>query len=112
MKYELVIKLPCERDFSLTLNLDMKPSEVLEMMFAWFNRGSGQECVQFLESRCRSLSVNDFVKMNGQWYQCVDCGWTEVSEQFVDDMETKVRSLIRNKQSQSPWHALHYISRL
>lgn len=56
---------------------------LLEEIFAQFNAGSGQESKEFIDARVRSLSVNDFVVIDGIGYQCQSCGWKEVSENFI-----------------------------
>lgn len=38
----------------------------------------------------RSLSVNDCVRVNNQWYQCASIGWKAVSEEYVDQLEKDV----------------------
>jgi hypothetical protein len=73
--------------------------EVLENTFAAFNHGSGRECPEFLESKMRSLSVNDLVRIGTTWYQCESIGWKEVTEQYVDDLEKAV--------VEHPAYALH-----
>jgi hypothetical protein len=77
----------------------IEPFEVLENTFAAFNHGSGQECPEFLESKMRSLSVNDLVRIGTTWYQCESVGWKEVTEQYVDDLEEAVVN--------HPYYALH-----
>lgn len=53
---------------------------ILEEIFAQWNSGSGQECERFTRDRnTRSLSVGDYVMVNGQWYLCAPFGWNEVS---------------------------------
>ena len=57
----------------------------LEAVFAMFNHGSGQECLPFIESKVRSLSVGDFVQIDGDWWQCKSIGWEMVKPNFVID---------------------------
>ena len=67
-------------------NVETKPkavSEVLEIVFANWNNGSGSECPEFLASEVRSLSVGDYVSVDGQWHRCEGIGWSEVSEDHV-----------------------------
>lgn len=68
------------------------PIGILEEVFAAFNHGSSRECELFLKSKMRSLSVNDFVRLNTQWYQCRSVGWEKVTEEFVDELEKAVVS--------------------
>jgi hypothetical protein len=58
-------------------------SEVLEIVFANWNNGSGSECPEFLASKVRSLSVGDYVAVDGQWHRCEGIGWSEVSKDDV-----------------------------
>jgi hypothetical protein len=67
-------------------------NEILEDVFAGWNHGSQRECKTFLNSRVRSLSVNDIVVVDGQPYQCAGMGWQPVSSSFVADLESQVKS--------------------
>ena len=58
-------------------------SEVLETIFAEWNAGSGSECDTFIKSRIRSLSVGDYVSVDGTWYRCEGIGWAEKSKADV-----------------------------
>lgn len=91
MKYIITINYPgCQaRTFAHASNSD-KYEVVLEEIFAAFNHGSGKESKLFLESKMRSLSTNDFVRINTQWYQCKSVGWEKVTEEFVDEIEKEV----------------------
>ncbi len=60
------------------------PLDVLEDIFAQWNGGSGEECYLFQNSRCRSLSVGDYVKVGDDWYRCASFGWDKVSKESVD----------------------------
>ena len=64
--------------------------DILERVFAEWNAGSGQECKLFIDSRLRSLSVNDVVIVNGTYYQCARMGWDQISEQKFLDIEKSV----------------------
>jgi hypothetical protein len=55
-----------------------------------FNHGSGVESEMFLNSKCRSLSVNDIVAVNGKYHLCESFGWKEVTAEFVNDLEEEV----------------------
>ena len=79
-------------DNLITINLEDAPSheQILAKVFASCNHGSGQECEEFKNAKTRSLSVNDLVKIDDQWYQCVSFGWKAVSEEFVDEIEKAV----------------------
>lgn len=59
------------------------PLEALEQIFAQWNNGSNQECPAFINAKCRSLSVGDFVGIDGNWYRCAGIGWTSVPADVV-----------------------------
>lgn len=73
---------------------------ILELVFAWFNAGSGDECPEFWDAKMRSLSEGDYVvltflsepdsknsKAIVTTHRCDRVGWTEVScEQMVNDI--------------------------
>ena len=82
--------------------------QILELVFGWFNNGSGSECREFLAAGVRSLSVNDFVQVNEQWYQCLSVGWKAVTDEFVDEIEKLVVEHILFK-AHGGWYALDKI---
>lgn len=89
MKKHVTIKYPGDRFVNVHMygESDM---EILEMVFAGFNHGSGQEYEIFLNSKMRSLSVNDLVQVGSQWYQCQSFGWKEITEEEVAELELAV----------------------
>jgi hypothetical protein len=99
---------PGDKYHTLTCSLTGPASEVLEAVFAWFNAGSQVECDYFLGNRMRSLSVNDCVKVDGQWYQCMSVGWKPVTNDYVHDLH---REVIQHPHSRlhSAWSALNEI---
>ncbi len=86
------------------INKDSSELELLDDVFAWFNMGSNQERTDFLEARKRSLSVNDFVHIDRNWYQCASMGWTKVEFDYV--MEIVCETCFHSLFVQSPWCAL------
>ena len=71
----------------LTFHVDWdKPQVALEQIYAGFNAGSGEESPVFLNGKMRSMSVGDFVEIEGQWYQCADAGWRKVTESKVNEV--------------------------
>ena len=85
-----VIKYPADKTFTLIVRDNCSQMDLLEKIFAQFNHGSGQECDFFLGNKMRSLSVNDFVKVDNQWFQCAGVGWEPVTEQRVNEIEGAV----------------------
>lgn len=59
-------------------------ADILEEIFAGWNNGSGQESEIFLRREVRSLSVGDYVRVDGQWYACAPVGWREEDEADKD----------------------------
>jgi hypothetical protein len=117
MKYEIEVLIPDKGDESdsvnMTLNLisEMTRSEVLEMLFGWFNHGSGSECQMFLERKGRSLSVNDFVRLNDEWFQCRSMGWEKVDGSLVKSQIDQAKALCVQGHGQvSMWSALYTLN--
>lgn len=75
-----------------TIESDNCHSNILERIFAEWNNGSGYECKLFNDSKIRSLSVNDFVCIDDNWYQCASIGWRPVTQKFVDLIENKINN--------------------
>jgi len=116
MKYEIEVLIPAtggESDsVNMTLNLEMTRSEVLEMLFGWFNHGSGSECQMFLERGIRSLSVNDFVRLNNEWFQCRSVGWDRVDDSLVKNQIDQAKAICVQGHGQvSMWSVLHTLNR-
>ena len=84
------IKYPGERTVTLTTRDNSSKMELLENIFAQFNHGSMQECDYLLSNKMRSLSVYDFVKVDGEWFQCACVGWIPVTEEYVNEIEGAV----------------------
>ena len=105
MKRNIVhIIYPCEKVISFIHESDDTVDSILESAFAMFNHGSGVESEMFLNSKCRSLSVNDIVGINNKYYLCESFGWKEVTAEFVNDLEEEVEN--NPNMIHSPWHAL------
>lgn len=93
MKKNLVhVILPADKVISFVHESDDTVDSILEVVFGMFNHGSGIESELFLNSKCRSLSVNDVVLLNGKYYLCESVGWKEVSAEFVYDLEEEVEN--------------------
>lgn len=115
MKYEIEVLIPSKGDESdsvnMTLNLEMTKSQVLELIFEWFNHGSGSECQMFLDKKCRSLSVNDFVRLNDEWFQCRSVGWDKVDGSLVrNQIEAAKAACVQGHGQVSMWSALYTLN--
>jgi len=89
MKNIVSVIYPAEKTISFVH--DSAPgASILEQIFAMFNHGSGSESELFVNSKVRSLSVNDIVYVDGKYFQCASVGWTEVSVDYVNQLESDV----------------------
>ena len=95
VQYCDLIQSEC-RKFSIYFEGDHEDMDILEATFAAFNGGSGRECPEFLNGNVRSLSVGDFVFVNGTPYKCEKVGWKEVSWADVYGEEAATRKNVEN----------------
>jgi hypothetical protein len=66
---------PYHVEFDLEVPKNATDEAVLDVIFAGFNNGSGREWNLFRFSHIRSMSVEDMVAIDGNWYECDHCGW-------------------------------------
>jgi hypothetical protein len=93
MKRHLIhVIYPADKVISFVHNSDDTVENILESIFGMFNHGSNSESELFLNSKCRSLSVNDIVLLNGKYYLCESFGWKEVTVDFVNKLEEEVEN--------------------
>ncbi len=105
MKKNLVhIIYPDEAIYSFVVINDMSVEDNLERTFAEWNDGSGMECKMFIESKKRSLSVNDIVCVNGKYHQCQSFGWKQVTTEYVNQLEKEVA--LHPLRADGAWFAL------
>jgi hypothetical protein len=105
MKKNLVhVIYPDEALYSYVIINDMSAEDNLERVFAEWNHGSGMECKMFIESKKRSLSVNDIVCVNGKYYQCKSFGWKQVTDEYVYQLEEDVAK--NPRRFEGAWFAL------
>lgn len=92
MKHQIVVNYPgcIAPKFEFDASDSISVKELLEQIYAWFNHGSGREADIFLNSKMRSLSVFDFVRLDGVWFQCRGTGWDAVTDEYVDEIEKAV----------------------
>ena len=84
---------------------EVDPNDILEMVFAQWNHGSGLESELFINSKKRSMSVNDIVCVNGRYWQCASFGWNEVVPDYVNQLEEDVAN--HPNRQQGAWFALN-----
>jgi len=114
MKKNLIhVIYPDEATYSFIAINDLSAEDNLERVFAEWNHGSGMECELFIESKKRSLSVNDIVCVNGRYYQCASYGWIRRSAEFVNQLEKEVAIHPRRFDGggNSAWFALNEVMR-
>ena len=92
--------------FIIKTNGEVDPHDILEMVFAQWNHGSGLELELFVKSKKRSLSVNDIVCVNGRYWQCASFGWDEVTAEYVEQLEKDVENNPLTKEHGS-WFGLN-----
>jgi hypothetical protein len=90
--------------FIIKTNGEVDPHDILEMVFAQWNHGSGCESEMFVKSQKRSLSVNDIVLLNNRYWQCASFGWDEVTAEYVNELEEAVEN--HPRRNDGAWFAL------
>lgn len=109
MKKNLVhVIYPADKVISFVHESDDTVENILEVVFGMFNHGSNSESELFLNSKCRSLSVNDIVLLNGKYHLCESFGWKEVTVEFVNQLEDEVEKNPLTLEH-GPWFGLHEI---
>jgi len=91
--------------FIIKTDGEVDDHDILEMVFAQWNNGSGLESELFINSKIRSLSVNDIVCVNGRYYQCASFGWNEVTTDYVNKLEEAVEN--HPRRYDGAWFALN-----
>lgn len=110
MKKNIVhVIYPDEANIGYLLESDDTVENILEIVFAQFNAGSGMECERFINSKKRSLSVGDVVCVNGQYYLCEPFGWKQVTTEYVNKLEKAVAD--HPLRIQGAWFALNDVLR-
>jgi hypothetical protein len=106
---KITVIYPDEFTASFILKTDDEAdhNDILEMVFARWNHGSGLESDLFISSNKRSLSVNDIVCVNGTYYQCASFGWNEVTPEYVNKLEEAVAN--HPRRSDGSWSVLNDI---
>ena len=107
MKNTVTLIYPADRTFTFARPKG-EAKDVVEQVFAMFNAGSSQECFQFLDSQARSMSVNDFIRVDDTWYQCCSAGWRVVTREYINNVVELVESQL-NPLTSSPWSVLNEI---
>ncbi len=91
MKTTILVNYPGDGILKMVVETGDKESPaILEDVFDWCNRASGKTRPEFDKWNARDLSVNDFVSINGFWFQCKSFGWEPCCARYVDEIERKV----------------------
>lgn len=110
MNREVSVIYPGQRKLAFTMKSDTTVEDLLERVFAEWNHGSSVECEFFLNSKIRSLSVNDIVGIDGRYFQCISIGWNEVSHEYIDKLVAEVIEHPHfNNPDFGPWFALNEV---
>lgn len=110
MKKNLIYVIYPDEDVYIFVTINnLSQEDNLERVFAEWNHGSGMESPLFIESKKRSLSVNDIVCVNGKYYQCMSFGWNEVNAEYVNQLEKEVA--IHPRRFDGAWFALNEVMR-
>lgn len=97
MTRNITVLYPDEKIIQFTVETDKDNNVLLQWVFDWFNFGSGCECSLFINSQVRSFSVNDFICIDGFWYQCESVGWKPCCEAYVQEIVRKVSESVNRK---------------
>lgn len=81
--------------------------EILQVLFGNWSSGSGCESEEFTESRTRSMSVGDFVGIDGRFYKCASFGWDLTARDVMDNFCEAVEKRMRETGEDS-WSALSH----
>ena len=110
MKKLITVIYPGDRVMSYVVKTELEGEELLDRVFSQFNHDTRYECEVFLNSRCRSMCVNDIVAVNGEYWQCGFVGWNRVSYEYMEQLEDEVvRHPLYNESNGGPWNALNDI---
>ena len=110
MKKLISVIYPADRVMSYVMTTELEGESLLEVVFAQFNSGSGAEGEVFLNSRCRSMCVNDVVVVNGEYWQCSFVGWNKVDVEYMNRLEKEVEEHpLYNMVDGGAWSALNDI---
>ena len=110
MKKLISVIYPADRVMSYVMTTELEGESLLDVVFGQFNSGSGSEGEVFLNSRCRSMCVNDIVAVNGEYWQCAFVGWNKVNYEYVDQLEDEVEEHpLYNQTEGGAWNALNDI---
>jgi hypothetical protein len=90
MKKLISVIYPGDRVMSYVVKTELEGEELLDRVFSQFNHDTRYECEVFLNSRCRSMCVNDIVAVNGEYWQCGFVGWKSVTAEYVEQLEDEV----------------------
>ena len=75
------------------------PCDVPQELFDEWNHGSGRESKEFIDSHFRSLSVGEFVGIDGTYWQCVSNGWDMCKLAYVNKILNQVQENTRADES-------------
>ena len=92
MKHKVKIIYPGQKTFEFTQFSNGDMDLFFEMLKDEWRHKSGKECATFKDSNIRSFCNNDFIQVDDIIYICTVYGMKEVSKEFLDDVENRIRN--------------------
>ena len=92
MKHNVKIIYPGQKTFEFTRFSNGDMDLFFKMLTREWMHKSGNECAMFKDSNIRSFCNNDFIQVDDTVYLCTVYGMKEVSKEFLDDVEDRIRN--------------------
>jgi hypothetical protein len=92
MKHKVKIIYPGQKTFEFNRFSNGDMNLFFDMLIREWQHKSTRECATFLDSKIRSFCNNDFIKVDDTCYQYTPFGMKEVTEQFVNSVENKIKN--------------------
>ena len=92
MKHKVKIIYPGQKTFEFNRFSNGDMDLFFNMLIREWQHKSTNECGTFLDSKLRSFSNNDFIKVDDTYYQYTIFGMVKVTEKFVKSVENKIKN--------------------
>ncbi len=113
MKHKVKIIYPGQKTFEFNRFSNGDMDLFFNMLIREWQHKSNNECTTFLDSQIRSFSNNDFMKVDDKYYQYTVFGMKEVTEEFVNLIEDKIKNHEHVKQKNDYfWAKLEVMDKL
>lgn len=94
VQVEIVYPGRFKTSFTREYPLNTDHNIILEDIFDQWNAGSSRECQEFIDSNQRSLSVNDFVTIDGIPYRCNALGWKQLPKNYISELDALINKFV------------------